>query len=43
MSKYAYEVEFLPQTIVPIKITTDEIEEDTRELYEQMWEEGEKR
>lgn len=43
VSKYAYEVEFLPQTIVPIKITTDEIEEDTRELYEQMWEEGEKR
>ena len=28
VSRYAYEVEFMPQTIVPIRVTADEIKQD---------------
>lgn len=28
VSRYAYEVEFMPQTLAPIRITTDEISQD---------------
>lgn len=42
VSRYAYELEFLPQTLMPVKITTDEIEQDVTDLYQQMWEEGQK-
>lgn len=40
VSRYAYEVEFLPQTLMPIKITGDEIEQDVKDMYSDMWEEG---
>ena len=36
VSRYAYEVEFLPQALAPIRITTDEIGQDVVDLYEQM-------
>lgn len=42
VSRYAYEVEFLPQAIVPVKITTDEIDQDVKDLYEKMWQDSEK-
>ena len=28
VSRYAYEMEFMPQTFVPVKITTDELQQD---------------
>lgn len=28
VSRYAYEIEFMPQTLVPIRVTTDEISQD---------------
>lgn len=28
VSKYAYEMEFMPQTLVPVKITADELKQD---------------
>lgn len=28
VSRYAYEMEFMPQTLVPVKITTDELQQD---------------
>ena len=34
VSRYAYEVEFLPQTLMPVKITTDEIKQDIADVYE---------
>lgn len=40
VSRYAYEVEFLPQTLMPIKITGDEIGQDVKDMYSDMWEEG---
>lgn len=42
VSRYAYEIEFLPQALMPIKITGDEIEQDVKDMYSDMWEEGEK-
>lgn len=40
VSRYAYEVEFLPQTLMPVKITTDEIEQDFKDVYSNMMEEA---
>ena len=34
VSKYAYEVEFMPQALNPIKITTDEISQDMGAILE---------
>ncbi len=31
VSKYAYEIEFMPQSLVPLRITTDEIKQDMEE------------
>jgi len=28
VSRYAYEIEFMPQTLVPVRLTTDEIQQD---------------
>lgn len=28
VSKYAYEMEFMPQTLIPVKITADELQQD---------------
>lgn len=33
VSRYAYEMEFMPQTIIPVKITADEIEQDIADVY----------
>lgn len=33
VSKYAYEVEFMPQTLRPIRITADELDQDIEEIY----------
>ena len=35
VSKYAYEVEFMPQTLSPVRITVDEIEQDIADIYEE--------
>lgn len=35
VSKYAYEVEFMPQTLSPVRITADEIEQDIADIYEE--------
>ena len=35
VSKYAYEVEFMPQTLSPVRITTGEIEQDIADIYEE--------
>lgn len=40
VSRYAYEVEFLPQTLMPVKITTDEIEQDVKDVYSNMMEDA---
>lgn len=40
VSRYAYEVEFLPQTLMPVKITTDEIKQDVKDVYSNMTEEA---
>ena len=31
VSKYAYEMEFMPQALMPVKITADELKQDARE------------
>lgn len=31
VSRYAYEMEFMPQTLIPVKITADELKQDARE------------
>ena len=36
VSKYAYEIEFMPQTLVPVRITADELKQDIVD-----WAEGE--
>ncbi len=41
VSKYAYEVEFMPQTLKSVKITTDEIQQDIADVYETISEEQE--
>lgn len=33
VSKYAYEVEFMPQTLRPVRITTDELSQDIEQIY----------
>lgn len=43
VSRYSYEVEFLPQTIIPIKITTDELGQDVVDMYQQIYEDSEKK
>lgn len=35
VSKYAYEVEFMPQALSPVRITADEIEQDIADIYEE--------
>ena len=42
VSRYSYEVEFLPQMIKPIQITATELDQDVIDAYSEMWEEGEK-
>jgi len=47
VSRYAYEMEFMPQSIVPVRITANELKEDAREwvaydLDEENEEEDEK-
>lgn len=32
VSRYAYELEFMPQTLVPVRVTTDELVDDMREF-----------
>lgn len=32
VSRYAYEMEFMPQTLVPVRVTTDELVDDVREF-----------
>ena len=39
VSKYAYEIEFMPQTLVPVHITANEIMQDMGDVYETMQEE----
>ncbi len=34
-SKYAYELEFMPQILVPVRITTDELTQDFRSYIEE--------
>jgi hypothetical protein len=34
VSKYAYEIEFMPQALAPIRITTDEIQQDFKDIQE---------
>lgn len=31
VSRYAYELEFMPQTLMPVKITTNELKQDVRD------------
>ena len=40
VSRYAYEIEFMPQTIVPIRVTADEIKQDLEDALqeESEWE-----
>lgn len=33
VSRYAYEMEFMPQTLVPVKITADELSQDIEQIY----------
>lgn len=33
VSKYAYEVEFMPQALRPIRITADELDQDIEQIY----------
>jgi len=40
VSKYAYEVEFMPQTIRPVRITSDELSQDIEQIYNNNEEEG---
>lgn len=41
VSRYSYEIEFLPQMIKPVKITADELEQDIIDTYSEMMEEPE--
>ncbi len=36
VSKYAYEVEFMPQTLRPVRITADELSQDVADIYENV-------
>lgn len=35
VSRYAYEMEFMPQTLIPVKITADELKQDISERLNQ--------
>lgn len=35
VSRYAYEMEFMPQTLIPVKITADELKQDIGEWVNQ--------
>lgn len=35
VSRYAYEMEFMPQTLIPVKITADELKQDISERFNQ--------
>lgn len=39
VSKYAYELEFMPQTLVPVRLTANEIKQDPGEIAEDLVEE----
>ena len=41
VSRYSYEVEFLPQMIAPVRITADELGQDVIDTYSEMMEESE--
>lgn len=41
VSRYAYEMEFMPQTLIPVKITADELEQDIADIYSGIGEENE--
>lgn len=41
VSKYAYEVEFMPQTLRPVRITSDELSQDIDQIYNNEEEENE--
>ena len=41
VSRYAYEMEFMPQTLIPVKITADELEQDVADIYSGIVEENE--
>jgi len=32
VSKYAYELEFMPQELVPVRITTNELSQDVKQI-----------
>ena len=34
VSKYTYEIEFMPQMLVPVKITGDEVAQDLEQIYQ---------
>lgn len=36
VSRYAYEMEFMPQTLVPVKITADELSQDVADVYDSL-------
>lgn len=42
VSRYAYEVEFMPQSLKPIRITADELGEDIEQIYNGAEGEGSK-
>lgn len=39
VSKYAYELEFMPQTLVPVRLTANEIKQDLGEIAKDLVEE----
>lgn len=41
VSKYAYEVEFMPQMLRPVRITSDELSQDIEQIYNNEEEENE--
>ena len=41
VSRYAYEMEFMPQALIPVKITADELGQDIADIYSGAVEEEE--
>ena len=41
VSRYAYEMEFMPQTLIPVKITADELGQDVADIYSGIVEDNE--
>lgn len=41
VSRYAYEMEFMPQTLIPVKITADELGQDVADIYSGIVKENE--